>query len=69
MANEIRVRVKRRFMSPLNNRLAAVDSVLNVPRNQFWLRRIADKDCEILKSVKKEKGPAEKPQAKAKGSK
>ena len=63
---EMRVRVKKPFFSPLKAGLrgmAEVGEEMNVPVKGFWLRRLKDGDCEVVK--KKSKAPA----AKAKGSK
>ena len=40
------VKILRSFMSPLTNRLVEVDSIFNVPKNRFWLKRCLQKDCK-----------------------
>lgn len=49
MKNSMRIKVKKSFMSPLTNRIAQVDSEMNVPQNRFWFKRIAQGDCEKIK--------------------
>ena len=50
MTNAMRIRVLKKFPSPLDNRMLKIDSELNVPKSQFWFRRIDDKDCIKIKS-------------------
>jgi len=53
MNNSMRIKVLKSFPSPLTNRMAEVDSELNVPKSQFWFKRIEQKDCiEIKKKTK-----------------
>lgn len=73
MTNSMRVKVIKSFLSPLNNRLAKVDSEMNVPKSQFWYKRAEQGDIKILKEkIEKKKAKAEikKPEAQPKkGSK
>ena len=67
---EMRVKVKKAFMSPLTNRMAEVDSEMNVPMKQFWLKRLQQGDCEKIKRAKKVKAaPISQPPKSSKGSK
>jgi len=50
MALEMRVKVKNQFRNPRTNRMATIDSVMNVPINGFWLRRLDQGDCEKIKA-------------------
>jgi len=50
---EMRVEIKKEFLSPLTGRLTIVGKEINVPVNRFWLRRLNDEDCKkVKKSVK-----------------
>ena len=49
----MRIRVLKKFPSPLDNRMLKIDSELNVPKSQFWFRRIDDKDCIKIKSQRR----------------
>lgn len=57
MDNSLKVRVKKQFTNPLSGRRLKIDDVLNVPKNQFWLRRIKAGDCELEKRKAKAKKP------------
>lgn len=61
MDNSIRVKILVNFPNPLTNRKAKVGEEIKVPKNQFWLKRIAAKDCEKIN----EKTKAKKPEVKA----
>lgn len=51
------VKIKKRFLSPLSRRFTEIDSEINVPKNQFWFRRIDNKDCvEIVMKPKSKTG-------------
>ena len=68
MANEMRVKVKKQFLSPLTNRMIKFDSEVNVPVNQFWLKRLSQGDCEKINKTKKVKALSPSPKS-SKGSK
>lgn len=69
MKNAIKVKVLKKFINPLTNRMAEVDQVLNVPEGIFWLRRLDAKDCErVLEKPKSKDKPASQ-KAEKKGSK
>lgn len=52
----IRVKILKPFLSPLTNRMTKAGAEINVPQNQFWLKRIEQKDCKKLAlKVKKKK--------------
>jgi hypothetical protein len=53
MVNETRVKIKNQFLSPLTNRMVKIDEEINVPLNQFWLKRLQLGDCEKVKRAKK----------------
>lgn len=55
MKNSMCVQVKNQFLSPLTNRLEKVGAQMNVPKNQFWLKRIEDGDCQKIKMKTKAK--------------
>lgn len=57
MDNSLKVLVKRQFTNPLSGRRLKVDEELNVPKNQFWLRRIQEGDCQLQKRKAKAKKP------------
>jgi len=61
MANEMRVKVKKQFLSPLTNRMAKVDEEMNVPQSRFWFRRLQEGDCQKIGKSK----PKSKPKVKA----
>ena len=48
MALEMRVKVTKRFINPLTNRMAVIDEERNVPCNPFWQRRVDQGDCKKL---------------------
>jgi len=52
---EIIVEIKQSFLNPINNRMAQVGDHMRVPNNQFWLRRLAQKDCAKAKSLRPKK--------------
>lgn len=52
MKQSMRVKVLKPFRNPLTNRMAEIDHTMNVPESIFWLKRLADKDCEKSKKVK-----------------
>lgn len=52
---KMRVRIKKRFLSPLSNQMLKVDAELNVPQSQFWFKRVNDKDVEKIKMKVKAK--------------
>ena len=49
----IKVKIKKKFTSPLTGKKTKIDEEINVPHNQFWLKRIEQKDCEQIKQKKK----------------
>lgn len=57
MSDSMRIKIKRKFTNPLTGRRAQIDEEFNVPKNQFWFKRILEKDCELLKSKAKAKKP------------
>lgn len=71
MANEMRIKVKKKFLSPLTNRMADIGQEMNVPMSQFWFKRLQAHDCEKIKlKVKvKQKEKAEDMPKSYKGSK
>lgn len=62
MANkEMRVKILKAFLSPLNNRMSVVGAEHNVPRHRFWLKRIAEGDCEkVTRKKRAESAPKKK---------
>ncbi len=44
----MKVKILARFISPLTNRRVKLHEIVNVPKNQFWFKRLKDKDCEII---------------------
>lgn len=50
----MRVKVKVSFRNPKTNRLTEVGEVFNVPKNQFWLKRLNAKDIGKTKDALKE---------------
>jgi len=67
MTNEMRVKIVKRFLSPLTGRMTKVGEELNVPMNKFWLKRKRLGDCEKIKFKSKIKAPSQP--MKTKGSK
>lgn len=57
MDNRIIVKILKVFPNPITGRKTKEGEEIKVPKNQFWLRRIADKDCEQIKSKSKAKKP------------
>lgn len=41
----MRVKILKKFPSPINNRMAIVNQEMTVSKSIFWLRRLNDKDC------------------------
>ena len=65
--NDMRVRITAQFFSPMTHRILKVGQELNVPKNQFWLKRLAAQDVEEVKAeAPKKEAPKDKPKAKAK---
>ena len=60
----MKVKIKRKFSNPMTGRRAKIDEELNVPKNQFWFKRIQEKDCELIKKFTKAK-PAKESGVKA----
>ncbi len=60
MSKSMKVKIKRQFPNPLTGRKAKVDEEINVPKNQFWLKRIEQKDCEEIKKKKAKAKAADK---------
>jgi len=58
MSATMKVKILKKFPNPLTGRKAEVGQEIKVPKNQFWLKRLADKDCEEIK----QKAKATKPQ-------
>lgn len=52
MRSSIRVEIKKAFPSPLTGHRTKVGEEVNVPHNQFWLKRIDQGDCEKVKTKK-----------------
>ena len=59
MIDSIKVKIKRKFPNPLSGRRVEIDAELNVPKNQFWLKRLKQKDCELIKKFTKVKSVKE----------
>lgn len=55
MSNLIRVKILKVFPNPRTNRKTKEGDEIKVPKNQFWLRRLADKDCEEISKKSKAK--------------
>ena len=53
MSDSIKIKIKNKFTNPLTNRRAKIDEEFNVPKNQFWLKRIKEKDCVQIKKFTK----------------
>ena len=51
--NKIKIKILKKFASPLTGRRTEIGEELNVPANQFWFKRIAEKDCEKIKKFSK----------------
>jgi len=51
----MRIEIKNSFMNPRTNSMAKKGEIFNVPKNQFWLRRLAEEDIEKTKKDKTEK--------------
>jgi hypothetical protein len=56
----VKVQIKKKFLSPLTNRLTKIDEVISVPENQFWFKRLKNGDCIKVKNDKKQKFGKEK---------
>lgn len=69
MKAEMKVKILKPFPSPLTNKMTAAGEVINVPKSQFWLKRIQQKDVEEVKNVTKAKAPKADVKNKEKGSK
>ena len=53
MPQEIKVKVLKSFPDPRSNLMLKVDSTINVPLAQFWLKRLEEKDIEkVLPKLK-----------------
>ena len=61
MSNSMRIKIKKKFINPLSNRREKEGTELNVPKNQFWLKRLRDGDCEKIKAKSKIKAPKKEP--------
>ena len=48
MKTSMRVKIKNKFTNPLTGRKILASEEVNVPRNQFWLKRLAEKACELV---------------------
>lgn len=55
MTKTMIVKIKRKFTSPLTGRRTEVDQEINVPKSQFWFKRLKEKDCELIKKFTKAK--------------
>ena len=51
----MRVKINRKFTSPLTGRRTKIDEELIVPKSQFWFKRLNEKDCELIKDKTKAK--------------
>lgn len=52
MKNSMCIKIIREFRNPLNNRMAKVGEIFNVPKALFWFRRLEQKDCEKTNRAK-----------------
>lgn len=57
MKNSMCVKVVTVFKNPFTNRMTKVGELLNVSKGIFWFKRLADKDCELVKSKKGKVAP------------
>lgn len=66
MSKTIKLRVLKKFTSPLTHRRIEIGEEFNAPANQFWFKRIREKDCEEIKKFSnKAKASEKKSDAKA----
>lgn len=65
MSDSMRIKIVKKFSSPLTGKKANIDDEMNVPRNQFWIKRIAAKDCIEIKKKAKAKKQVQSSEAKA----
>ena len=64
MIDSIKVKIIKKFPNPLTSRRTEIGQELNVPKNQFWLKRLKQKDCELIEKFTKAK-PVKESGAKA----
>ena len=68
--NSIKIKIKNKFTSPLTGKRTEIGGEFNVPKNQFWIKRINQKDCEEIKKFSaKPKAENKSDSKKPKGSK
>ena len=65
ITNKIKIKVLKKFTSPITGRRVVIGEEFSAPANQFWFKRIAEKDCEQIKKFSKIYASKKNPSAEA----
>lgn len=58
--NKIKIKILRPFTSPLTGKRTEIDEEFHAPKNQFWIKRINEKDCAEIKKFSVKAQPENK---------